>query len=139
MLPMLMLRSTDRSWIGLVLRLIGGVPILLIGLVHIFVADAGMQPIVEAAGLPFPGLLAPLAVAAEIVAGVSLILGWWARVGALIAIPVMAVAFVAHMVIEVWPNPTAPPTALPLIVLACAAYVLWRGAGRWSLDARASG
>ncbi len=29
-----------------------------------------------------------------------------------------------------------PPLVLPLAVMAGALYVLWRGAGRWSLDVR---
>jgi uncharacterized membrane protein YphA (DoxX/SURF4 family) len=47
-------------------------------------------------------------------------------------------ALYAHVVIDVWPNgpDNEPPMALPLAVMACAAYVLWRGAGRWSLDHR---
>ena len=131
-----MLRFADQSRHIIALRLIGGVPLLLIGLAHIFVEGSEMRPLVEAMGLPFAGVLAPLAVAAEIVAGASMVLGWWARAGALIAIPTMAVAFIAHLVIDVWPGPNEPPTALPLVILACAAYVLWRGGGRWSLDAR---
>ena len=98
-----------------------------------------MRPLVEAAGLPFVSLLAPLAVAIEIVAGVSLLAGVWARLGALLAIPTMAVAAYSHLAIDVWPNAGGePPLALPLAVLACAVYVLWRGAGRWSVDARAA-
>ena len=49
----------------------------------------------------------------------------------------MAIAVYAHIVIDAWPNAEGePPLALPLVVAACAAYVLWRGAGRWSVDAR---
>ena len=134
-----MLSRTDRSRATIVVRVIGGVPLLLIGLVHAFGTSAPMQPLVEAMGLPFAGVLAPLAVAAEIVAALSLLLGLWARAGGLLAVGVMAVAFAAHLVIEVWPSPNEPPTPLPLVILACAAYVAWRGAGRWSLDARMDG
>ena len=121
---MSMLRFADQSRSATLVRLAGGVPILAMGLSHIFAEGAETRPIVEALGLP-------LAVAAETAAGVLLILGFWARLGAAIAVAVMAVAIYAHVAIDVWPGP-------PLIVLACAAYVLWRGAGRWSLDARAA-
>ncbi|MSQ30812.1 MAG: DoxX family membrane protein [Dehalococcoidia bacterium] len=141
---MSMLRFADQSRHIIALRLIAGVPLLLIGLAHIlgehvdFAPDAEMRPIVKALGMPLAGLLAPLAVAAEIAAGVSLILGYWARAGAVLVVVTMAVAFYSHLAIEVWPGPNEPPMALPLVILACAAYVLWRGAGRWSLDARAA-
>lgn len=119
-------------------RLVAGLPLLAIGLAHVLVADAGMRPLVEAAGLPMAAVLAPLAVAVELVAGVSLLLGAFARLGALLAVPTMAVAVYSHLTIDVWPNgaENEPPLMLPLAVVAGALYVLWRGAGRWSLDGR---
>lgn len=117
-------------------RLIAGLPIFAIGVMHVFLADAAMRPIVEEMGAPLPAILSPLAVAIEIVAGLSLLAGAWARLGALLAIPVMIAATYSHLVIDVWPNPDEPPLALPIVVALGAAYVLWRGAGRWSLDHR---
>lgn len=122
----------------LVPRIIASVPLLGIGLIHVFDPQFGMRPLVEAAGIPFAALLSPVAVAIEIVAGLSLLLGLWARIGGLLAIPTMMVAVYAHMAIDVWPNgaENEPPLALPLAIMLCAAYVLWRGGGRWSLDRR---
>jgi putative oxidoreductase len=119
-------------------RLVAGVPLLAIGMAHVLVADAPMRPLVEAAGFPLAAAVAPAAVAVEIIAGLALLLGLWARIGALLAIPTMLGAIWAHLVIDVWPNGPAnePPLVLPFAVLACAAYVLWKGAGRWSLDQR---
>jgi putative oxidoreductase len=119
-------------------RLLAGLPLFVIGVVHVIDDGSRMQPLVEAAGLPVAGILSPVAVAIEIIAGLSLLLGAWARVGALLAIPTMVIAVYAHLVIEVWPNggDQEPPLALPLVVILCAAYVLWRGAGRWSVDRR---
>ncbi len=132
------LRATQPYRHLLVARLLTGMPLLAIGLAHVFSPQAPMQPLIEAAGFPAPALLAPVAVALEIAGGVLLLLGAYARLGALCAIPAMTGALYAHLVIDAWPNGPAnePPLALPLIVLAGAAYVLWRGAGRWSLDAR---
>ena len=133
------LRATSAGRHVIVPRVIAAVPLLAIGLMHVFAEGLGMRPLVEAAGLPAPALLAPLAVAVEIVAGLSLLFGAWARIGAALAIVTMAVAVYAHVVIEAWPNAEGePPLALPLVVMVCAAYVLWRGAGRWSVDARRS-
>lgn len=130
-------RATRAGRHLIVPRAIAGVPLLAIGLMHVVAEGYGMRPIVEAAGLPAAALLAPLAVALEIVAAVSPLLGAWARAGALRALPAMAVAAYTHLAISEWPNAGGePPLALPLIVFAAAAYVLWRGGGRWSVDAR---
>jgi putative oxidoreductase len=121
-------------------RILAGVPLFGIGLSHIFVPEAAMRPMIEAAGFPFPALVAPLGVAVQIVAGLSLLLGLWARIGRLLGVLFTLGAIYAHVVIDVWPGqmPSGPPDALPVIVLVSAAYVLWRGAGRWSLDRRAT-
>ncbi len=130
-------RATEPSLLPLVARLIGGFPLFAIGWAHVLQPNAPVTPINEALGLPFPAFLAAVAIIAEIVSGASLLLGAWARLGALIAVPTMLVAFWSHVALEVWPNPeTQPPFALPLVILAAAAVVLWRGAGSWSLDVR---
>jgi putative oxidoreductase len=116
-------------------RLVAGLPLLLIGLAHVFDDAAPMRPLVEAAGLPAASVLSPAAVGIEIVAGVLLLLGLYARLGALLAIPTMAVAAYAHLAIDTWPNSAGePPILLPVLVFASAAYVLLRGAGAWSID-----
>ncbi|WP_203336757.1 DoxX family protein [Nocardioides limicola] len=132
------LRQTGSHRLTVVARLVAGVPLLGIGIAHVVVPEAPMGPLVEAAGIPFAGLVAPVSVGVEIVAGLSLILGLWARVGGLLAIPTMLGALYAHLVIDVWPNgpENEPPLLLPIAVLVGAAYVVRRGAGRWSLDHR---
>lgn len=132
------LRSTQPYRHVLLARVVAGVPLLGIGLAHALVADAAMRPLVEAAGFPLAAIVAPVGVAFQIVAGLSLLLGLWARIGGVLAVPTMLGAIYAHLVIDVWPNETQsePPLALPIVVLLGAAYVIWRGAGRWSLDRR---
>ena len=130
------LQTTGRFRHLIAFRLIAGLPLLCIGLAHALDPTAPMRPLVDAAGLPASAVLSPLAVGIEIFAGIALVLGFYARLGAALAIPVMAVAVYAHVVIDVWPNgaQNEPPLVLPLAVIACASYVLWRGAGRWSID-----
>lgn len=132
------IRATGPYRHVLVPRLVAGLPLLGIGLMHFVEPEFGMRPLVEAAGLPFAVLLSPVAVAVEIVAGLSLLLGLWARIAGFLAVSTMLVAVYAHYVIDVWPNgaENEPPLVLPLAVMACAAYVVWRGAGRWSFDWR---
>lgn len=119
-------------------RVVAGVPLLGIGLAHVLVPEAPMRPLVDAAGFPLPALVSPLGVSVLIVTGISLLFGLWARVGAVLAIPVMIGAVYAHLVIDVWPNgaENEPPLGLPVAVMLAAAYVAWQGAGRWSLDHR---
>lgn len=133
------LRATTAHRHVILARLVAGVPLLGVGLAHVFSPEAPMRPLVEAAGIPFAAVVAPVSVALEIVAGIALLLGLWSRVGAAIAIPVMLGAIYSHLAIGVWPNgpENEPPMALPIAVAVASAYVLWRGAGRWSLDRRA--
>lgn len=132
------IRATGPYRHLLVPRIVAGVPLLAIGLAHVLIPEAPMRPLVEAAGFPFAAIVSPIAVAIEIVAGLSLLLGWWARAGGFLTIPTMLGAIYAHLTIDVWPNgpESEPPLMLPVLVILCAAYVLWRGAGRWSLDRR---
>jgi uncharacterized membrane protein YphA (DoxX/SURF4 family) len=132
------LRQTGAHRHMVVPRVVAGVPLLGIGIIHVIDPSLRMDPLVEAAGFPLVTVLSPIAVALEIIAGLSLLLGFWARLGGVLAVPVMLGAVYAHLAIDVWPNgaENEPPLALPLVVALCAAYVAWRGAGRWSLDAR---
>jgi putative oxidoreductase len=132
------LQATSGERHLIVPRLVAGVPLFGIGLIHVFDPGAPMQPLVEAAGFPAPEILSPLAVAFELAAGAMLLIGLLARLGALLAIPVMVGAVYVHLAIGVWPNGASnePPIVLPIVVVACAAYVVWRGPGRWSLDRR---
>jgi len=51
----------------------------------------------------------------------------------------MVVATYVHVVVDdpsLFPlQPSAP--VIPLVIIAMCAYLLWRGAGAWSLDLRA--
>jgi len=133
------LRATEPSRHLLLPRVIAGVPLLVSGLTHLLVPEAPLRPLVEAAGFPLAAVISPIAVAVKIVAGVSLLLGLWARIAGLVAVPIMLGAIYSHLVIDVWPNAPEmqePPMVAPVTVLVAAAYVAWRGAGRWSLDRR---
>ena len=132
-------RATTAHRHVLVQRIVAGVPLLVTSLSHAFVPEAALQPLVEAAGFPFAAVISPIAIVVKIVAGILLLVGLWARVGGLFGGLMMLGALYAHLVIDVWPNAPEmqePPLVLPIAVLVSSAYVLWRGAGRWSLDHR---
>jgi putative oxidoreductase len=135
------LRATEPYRHVLLPRIVAGAALLITGLTHLFVPEAPLRPLVEAAGFPFAAVISPVGVTLKIAAGISLLLGLWARLAGLVAVPIMLGAIYAHLVIDVWPNAPEmqePPMIAPIAVLISAGYVLWRGAGRWSLDRRHS-
>ena len=136
------LRATTDHRHLLVARIVAGVPLVMTALSHIFVPEAPLRPLVEAAGFPLAAVLSPVAIGVKIAAGCSLLLGLWARIGGFLGAGMMLGALYAHLVIDVWPNAPEvpePPLIAPISVLVAAAYVLWRGAGRYSLDRRHTG
>lgn len=74
----------------------------------------------------------------EIGAGLTLLVGVLTRMVALIIIGIMSVAVYVHLVVEdpsMFPlQPNEP--VVPLVVMAMAAYLVWRGGGSGSVDLR---
>lgn len=145
------IQATGDAKYAIVLRAVAGVPLLLFGMMHLTGA-APMEPLIEAAGLPAAGLLGVLAPIAQVVAGVSLLLGAFARVGSALAIGTMLGAVATHVKVadDAWPTPQddgsiAPgpePVALmyvAIVIILLGAVLLWRGAGKWSVDRSMAG
>lgn len=131
------LRKTSQAkWI-MVPRLTAALPLLVFGSFHL----TGMSPLLEIlrrAGIPFPKVNLYLAPIFMVLAGLSMGIGFYARIGALIGASAMVVATYSKLVIEEWPGPVEIPLLLPLVVLAGCAVVLVKGAGAWSSDLKAS-
>ncbi len=75
----------------------------------------------------------------EIGVGVALTVGLYARLASVIVMGIMVAATYVHLVVD---DPTLFPLQpsqpiIPLIVLVMSAYIVWRGAGAWSVDLRA--
>jgi len=129
-------KTTPAKWL-LVPRLIAALPLFVFGSFHL----TGMSPLLEIlrrAEIPFPEINFYLAPVFMVVSGLSLGLGFYARIGALIGAGAMIVATYSKLVIEEWPGPMEIPLALPLVVLAGCLVVLIKGPGAWSLDLKAS-
>jgi uncharacterized membrane protein YphA (DoxX/SURF4 family) len=134
-------RTTDDKILGVLRILLGGL-FVMTGLMKIFVPMLGeaFSGQLIAANIPFYAFNVRVIPVAEVIVGLLLILGLFSRVGGLIAINMMLVATYVHLVVD---NPTLFPLQpeepiIPLISIAVAAYVLWRGGGAWSLDIKAS-
>jgi uncharacterized membrane protein YphA (DoxX/SURF4 family) len=125
---------TNSSKLMLIPRLLAGLPLIGINAMHITGA-APLRPILEGANIPMPGVNAVVAPIAGLIAGLLLVSGAFARVGALVGLGSMSVAIYTHLVSD-WAD--EPPIALPIVVLLASAWVLWKGAGAWSIDAHRS-
>jgi len=139
-----LLCQTSSSKIPVVVRVIAGAILLFFGVMHA-VGAAPMQPLVEKAGLPAPGAAAFLGTAGEIVAGLLLLSGAFARVGAVIAIGTMVGALLTHIRIpsDEWPQPDGTAGQEPMFLMVLAVLIIlgsiflaWQGAGAWSVDQR---
>lgn len=129
-------KTTPAKWI-LAPRLIAALPLFVFGSFHL----TGMSPLLEIlkrASIPFPEINFYLAPIFMVLSGLSLGIGFYARIGALIGTGAMIVATYSKFVIEEWPGPMEIPLALPLVVLAACLVVLIKGAGAWSADLKAT-
>jgi putative oxidoreductase len=141
-MPSPLTRTTAQKHL-VVVRILAGGPLLAFGIMHL-AGMAPMKPIVEAAGFPAPGPSAVLASIGEVVAGLMILAGFYTRIGAALAIGVMLGAVAAHIRIpsDAWPQPDGtlgqePPLIwLAIAIILLSAYLLWRGAGPWSVDWR---
>ena len=137
---MKIIQSTKPSKVVAIIRVIVAVPILAIGVQHLTVAEASMKPLLEAAGLPLPELTAKVAPIFEIAGALLLLVGLYARVGAAILSGAMTAATATHLIIGQkglpWPNgeENNPGTVMPALLLVGALFILWKGAGAFSLD-----
>ena len=89
-----------------------------------------------ASGLPFYELSRWSVPLVEILVGVVLGVGLFARLAALVVIGIMAVATYVHVVVDdpsLFPLQPSEPI-IPLAVMAMCLYLLWRGGGSWSRD-----
>ena len=128
------LRHTTEDRRVALLRIVGGLPLLLFGIMHLADPEPFRQ-ILEASGLPFAELNLVAAPLTEVAAGLLLISGCLARMGGLLgAATMIAAAYATVILARLGSGPEVPPMALPVAVLAISTYILWRGAGAWSLD-----
>ena len=89
-----------------------------------------------AANIPLQGIVLFTFPIVETVLGVLLVIGFHARLSAAAAALSMVVATYVHVAVEdpsLFPLQPVEPIG-PLILLAMAFYVLWRGGGTWSID-----
>ena len=132
------LRNTSDDSIGGVLRLLLGVVFFLAGILKVIVPSLGQafSGQLNAANIPLQEIVLFTFPVVEMVLGVLLVVGFHARLSAAAAAVSMIVATYVHVAVEdpsLFPLQPIAPIG-PLMLLAMALYVLWRGGGSWSID-----
>lgn len=124
------IRSTQPLMHIGIIRLLISLPLILIGGQHV-VGLAPLLPLLQGAGIPMAEVFAVTVPFIEVVCGVSLLIGFYARPSAVVTLITMAVAMYTHHVFD-WPD--EPIFALPVAVFCGSILVLWFGAGSFSRD-----
>lgn len=92
-----------------------------------------------AAQLPLPGLSMQVIPYLELFLGIVLLIGLHTRAASIVVIGIMLVATYVHLAVDdpaLFPLQPAAPI-IPIAVIVMSLYLLWRGAGAWSLDLKA--
>lgn len=135
------LRSTSNDRRAGGIRVLLGVLFFMTGTMKVLVpvlADAWSGQIL-AANLPFYTVTRWTVPFLEIVLGVTLLLGAYSRLVVVVVMGIMFVATYVHIVVDdpvLFPLQPSEPI-IPVIVVLLSFYILWRGAGAWSLDLKA--
>ncbi len=132
------LRNTSDDSIGGVLRLLLGVVFFMAGILKIIVPSLGQafSGQLSAANIPLQDIVLFTFPIVEMVLGLLLVVGFHARLSAAAAAVSMIVATYVHVAVQdpsLFPLQPVAPIG-PLMLLAMALYVLWRGGGAWSID-----
>ena len=130
------LRHTTPRKVMLLPRLLAGVPLVIFSAMH-FMNPQHFRDILTASGVPMVDVSVWAASSAEMLGGILLLTGFFARVGGILGIGTMAPAILATVRLAGLPDaPKVPPLTLPIVVLVASAVVLVLGGGAWSGDAR---
>ncbi len=137
------LRKTSNDKLAGVLRLLLGFVFFMAGVLKMVVPTLGeaFAGQLVTANIPFYGLSLYTVPVVETVLGITLLFGLHARLSAIVAAVIMVVAVYVHLVVDdsaLFPLQPIEPVG-PLVLLAALLYVLWKGAGAWSMDLSEAG
>ena len=139
---MVAIRKTSDDKLAGGIRLLLAMLFLMTGVMKLVVpvlAEAWSGQLL-AAGLPLYSVTRWTMPFVEIGLGAVLGVGAFARLAGIVVVGIMLAATYVHVVVD---DPTLFPLQpsepiIPLVVLVLTVYLLWRGAGAWSLDLRAT-
>lgn len=132
------LRKTSSSKIYGINRVMLGIMFMMTGFMKLALPDYGHAWSIQLheAGFPFYELIYWGVPIVEFIIGTIILLGYYARIGALLVIPIMVVAVYVHLTVT---DPGAFPSQpqmpiMPVIALMMAGLLWVRGSGSWSFD-----
>ena len=136
------LRQTfPNKFIGII-RIMLGIIFIMTGTMKLTLADFGAAWSIQLieAEIPFYTINYWFVPVFEICLGIILLVGYYSRIGALMALPVMSVAIYVHLTVS---NPAAFPAQpqepyIPIAVIIMALIVIMKGGGNWSMDLKSS-
>ncbi len=139
---MVAIRKTSDDRLAGGIRLLLAMLFLMTGVMKLVVpmlAEAWSGQLL-AAGLPLYSVTWRTVPFVEIGVGAVLGVGVFAQLAGIVVVGIMLAATYVHVVVD---DPTLFPLQpsepiIPLVVLVLTVYLLWRGAGAWSLDLRAT-
>jgi serine/threonine-protein kinase len=136
------IRATRDDKLAGTLRLVLALLFLMTGAMKLLVPALGeaFSSQLQAANLPLYTLTRVTVPFVEIGLGALLLIGLFSRVAVVLAIGIMLAATYVHLAVDdpsLFPLQPSEPI-IPLVVIAMSSYVLWRGAGAWSLDLAAT-
>ena len=130
------LQQTTPRKIILLPRLFAGVPLVVFSAMH-FMNPQHLREILTAGGVPMVEVNIWAASSAEMLGGVLLLTGFFARVGGLLGVGTMMPAILTTVRLASLPDaPTVPPLPVPIVVLVASTIVMVLGGGAWGGDAR---
>ena len=136
------IRRTSDDRLAGTIRLLLAVLFLMTGAMKLLVptlADAWEGQLI-AANMPFLTLSRWSVPFVEMAVGAALVVGILSRPTVVVIMGIMVVATYVHIVVDdpaLFPLQPSEPV-IPLIVIAMGVLILWRGAGAWSKDLKAS-
>ena len=139
---MVAIRKTSDDKLAGGIRLLLAMLFLMTGVMKLVVpvlAEAWSGQLL-AAGLPLYSVTRWTMPFVEIGLGAVLGVGAFARLAGIVVVGIMLAATYVHVVVDDTTLFTIQPSEpiIPLVVLSLTVYILWRGAGAWSLDLRAT-
>ena len=141
-MPLESIRKTSRDRLAGTIRLFLAALFLMTGAMKLLVptlAEAWEGQLI-AANIPLYTLSQWSVPFVEVAVGAALAIGILARPMAVVIIGIMVVATYVHIVVDdpaLFPLQPSEPV-IPLIVIVLSLFILWRGAGAWSRDLKAT-
>ncbi|MFN4260308.1 MAG: DoxX family protein [Gemmataceae bacterium] len=129
-----MIRETHPSKVMLLYRLLAGVPLTLFGVIHLL-NPAPLRDILVVSEFPMVEVNVYLAPTLEVIAGLSMLVGFYVRIGGILGVAIMIPAIIATAKLqEMADAPHVPSILIPIVILLACLLLIWRGAGDWSVD-----